>query len=87
MDILKKLKMINEKTEAPGAIIDWVVEYIKMHHEGDKGHAKIMRRNIEKECKELGINDEKVINYFGDPKSSKAYKKASSWKFQNMVEI
>lgn len=71
MDILEKLDLITENKDIPKGLIGWVADYIEARMEGNSKLAKNIKKNLDKEIKELGLNSKEVFMYFGDPDDPK----------------
>ena len=68
MNIIDKLdNILFEANKIPRGLISWVADYIYARHHGNVKDAKQMKKNLDKEIKKLGLDKDKVYNYFGDP--------------------
>ena len=66
-DLLKEKK---EETISKG-LLDWVASYIEMRQYGNINGAKQIKKDIDKQIKQLKLNKKDVYFYFGDPDNPK----------------
>ncbi len=72
MDILDRINFIFESNNRiPKGLLEWVADYIITRHEGNVKLAKKIKKNIEEEIEDLGLDKKDVFFYFGDPDNPK----------------